>query len=329
MNRRKMVALTAGLLASTSWVATASAQADQSQKEFPNQPVTLVVPYAAGGATDVIARLIGQGLNETWKQPVVVSNRAGAGTTLGAGHVAKAAGNGYTLYMTTAAHTISSSLYKSLPYDPIKDFAPINLAAVIPVVLVSGPSLQVTDLNDLLKQMRAKPGMSVGSPGNGSPQHLTSALFKTRAKVDINHVPYRGDAPMLNDLIGGQVDCAFVTLSAALPYLKSGKIKAVALAHSRRSPAAPEVPTFAEAGFGQFEAATWFGLFGPSSMPAALQDKIYKDASAVVRRPEMTAKLLDMGADVVNLGPKDFADFMQAEVRNWAEAVRLSGAQVD
>jgi len=326
MNRRKVIAIAASMLVAAAW--TGGAQA-QSAASFPTKQVDLVVPYAAGGATDVIARLVGQGLSEKWKQPVVVNNRAGAGTVLGAGYVAKAAGDGYTLYMTTAAHTISKSLYKKLPYDPIKDFAPINLAAVIPVVLVTGPGLQAKDLNDLIGQMRAKPGMSMASPGNGSPQHLAGALFKSRANLEITHVPYRGDAPMLNDLIGGQVDFAFVTLSAALPHIKAGKIKPVALAHARRSPAIPDVPTFAETSFGKFEAATWFGLFAPSSTPAALQTKIYKDASAVVAQPELTAKLVEMGADVVNLAPKEFASFIDSEVKSWSEAVRLSGAQVD
>jgi tripartite-type tricarboxylate transporter receptor subunit TctC len=298
-------------------------------QSYPNKPVTIVVPYAAGGATDVIARLIGEGLSESWKQPVLVSNRSGAGTVIGATHVAKSAGDGYTLYMTTAAHTISASLYKTLPYSPVKDFAPINLASVVPLVLVTGSSLDVKNLQDLLRVAKVAPGMTIASPGSGSPQHLAGALLQEKANITLTHVPYRGDAPMLADLIGGQVQMAFVTLSSALPHIKTGKIKPVALAHPRRADVIADVPTFTEAGLAGFQAATWFGLFSPASMPADLRDKIYQAASRVVSNPELKAKLIDMGGDVVNLSPTEFAGFIDDEVKKWSDAVRLSGAQVN
>ena len=243
MNIRNRVAGLLACLGVLSVSGTGAANAADAPA-FPTKPVSIVVPYAAGGATDIIARLIGKRLGEVWKQPVVVVNKPGAGTVLGAGFVAKSPGDGYTLYMTTAAHTISGSLYRSLPYDPVKDFAPINLSAIVPLVLVVGPTVPAKDLPELLAYARSHPGATYASPGNGSPQHLAGALFKSKAGLELTHVPYKGDAPMLSDLMGGQVQMAFVTLSSALPHIKSGKLRAIALAHSKRSPTLPNVPTF-------------------------------------------------------------------------------------
>lgn len=297
---------------------------------YPDKPVTLVVPYPAGGATDVIARMIGEKLGQQWGQTVIINNRPGAGTTLAAEQLARSPGDGYTLYMTTAAHTISASLYRKLNYDPIKDFAPITLSSTIPLVLVTNPSLPVKDLKSLVAYAKASPqGLTYASTGNGTPQHLTGELFKSKTQTNLTHVPYRGDAPMITDLIGGQVQMAFVTLSAALPYIQSGKLKAIALASPVRVKAIGNVPTFAEAGMPGFEAATWFGLFGPASMPAALREQIAKDTEKVVAEPAMTQKLIEMGGVVNNLGPQQFQDFIQAEAKRWGEAVQLSGARID
>ncbi|MGY6270734.1 tripartite tricarboxylate transporter substrate binding protein [Achromobacter denitrificans] len=297
---------------------------------YPDKPVTLVVPYPPGGATDVIARLIAEKLPAAWGQQVIVNNRPGAGTTVAAEAVARSPGDGYTLYMTTAAHTISASLYKKLNYDPLKDFAPLTLTSTIPLVLVATPSLPVNNLAELISYAKASPqGLSMASTGNGTPQHLAGELFKAKAGLNLIHVPYRGDAPMLTDLIGGQVQMAFVTLSAALPHIQSGKLKAIALAHPRRVEAIGQVPTMAEAGMKNFEAATWFGLFAPSSMPADLREKIYQDVSKIVATPEMTKKLQDMGGDVNNSSPQQFQAFINDEAQRWAEGVKLSGAQID
>lgn len=297
---------------------------------YPDKPVTLVVPYPAGGATDVIARMIAEKLPDTWGQSVVVNNRPGAGTTVAAEAVARSPGDGYTLYMTTAAHTISASLYKKLNYDPLKDFAPITLTATIPLVLVTTPSLKVKNLDELIAYGKKAPeGMTMASTGNGTPQHLTGEIFKSKTGLNLIHVPYKGDAPMLTDLIGGQVQMAFVTLSAALPHIQAGKLNAVALAHSRRVDAIKDVPTMDESGMKGFEAATWFGLFAPATMPADQREKIYQDVSKIVGTPEMTKKLQAMGGDVNNSSPKEFQDFINAEAARWAEGVKLSGAQVD
>jgi tripartite-type tricarboxylate transporter receptor subunit TctC len=305
------------------------AGANVSAQIFPTKPVSIVVPYPPGGATDVVARLIAQRLSVAWGQPVVVNNKPGAGTVLGAESVAKAPGDGYTLYMTTAAHTISASLYKKLPYDPFKDFTPITLTSVVPLVLVVSNSVPAKTLPELVGYLQAHPGSTFASTGNGTPQHLTGALFSAQNKLAMTHVPYRGDAPMLTDIIGNQVHMAFVTLSAALPHIKAGKVRAIALAHSKRVDALPDVPTFAQAGVPNFEAATWFGLLGPASLPANLKNKIYQDVAKAVASPDLSARLLEMGGDVSNTTPEKFQAFMQAEAKNWAEAVKLSGAQVD
>jgi tripartite-type tricarboxylate transporter receptor subunit TctC len=308
---------------------TVLAGANASAQTYPAKPVSIVVPYPAGGATDVIARLVAQRLSATWGQPVIVNNRPGAGTLLGAESVAKAPGDCYTLYMTTAAHTISASLYKKLPYDPFKDFAPITLTSVVPLVLVASNSVPAKSLPELISYLKAHPGSTFASTGNGTPQHLTSALFNAQNKLEMTHVPYRGDAPMLADIIGNQVQIAFVTLSAALPHIKAGKIRAIALAHSKRVDALPEVPTFAQSGGANFEAATWFGLLAPASLPASLKKRIYEDVSKAVATPELSGRLVEMGGEVSNSTPEKFETFMQAEAKNWAQAVKLSGAQID
>lgn len=300
-----------------------------SAQNYPSKPVSIVVPYPAGGATDVIARMVAEKLSTAWAQPVVVNNKPGAGTLIAAESVAKSPGDGYTLYMTTAAHTISASLYKKLPYDPIKDFAPITLTSTIPLVLVTTPSLQVKSLQDLVAHAKANAGMPFASTGNGTPQHLTMELFKAKSGLSLTHVPYKGDSPMLTDLIGGQVPMAFVTLSAAMPHIKAGKLRAIALAHGKRVAGIADVPTFAEAGMPGFLAATWFGLFAPSSMPVDLQNRIYRDVAKIVAEPAFTAKLVEMGGDVDNSSPEDFRSLVAAETKRWGEAVRISGAQVD
>ena len=301
-----------------------------TSKSFPEKKVTLVVPYPAGGATDVIGRMIAEKLPARWKQQVIVSNRSGAGTTVAAESVARAPGDGYTLYISTAAHTISASLYGRLKYDPIKDFVPITLISTIPLVMVINPTLPVNSLDELMRYANAqKNGLTLASTGNGTPQHLAGELFKAKTGAPLTHVPYKGDTPMLTDLIGGQVQVAFVTLSAALPYIKSGKLKPIALAHPQRAAALPAVPTMAEAGLPDFTAATWFGIFGPGTMSEALRQKISVDIQTIVAEPAMTQRLRDMGGEVNNSSPEAFQKVIASEVQRWSEAVRLSGARID
>ena len=301
-----------------------------AQGGFPARPVRLIVPYPAGGATDVIARMIGEKLTPMWGQPVVVENRAGAGATLGAELVARSEPDGYTLFETTSAHTISKSLYRNLSYDPIRDFTAITLTAIVPLVLVVSKRVPARDLAGFIAWGKAqRQGITFGSTGNGTAQHLTAALFKLRAEVPTEHVPYRGDAPLNTDVLAGLVDASFSTLSAVLPYIRSGEMTAIALAHPRRMDAIPDVPSFAEAGMRDFEAATWFGTFAPAALPEALRERIARDIGGIVADPAFTRRLVEMGGDVTNYGPARFDQFIAAETARWAEAVRVSGATVN
>ena len=315
-----------GLLAGSSLL-PASAGA---QSAFPTRPVRLVVPYPPGGATDVIARMIGEKLTAQWGQPVLIENRAGAGATLGAEVVARSEPDGYTLFETTSAHTISKSLYRDLPYDPVRDFTAITLTAIIPLVLVTAKRVPASDLSSFVSWARSQGrGVTFGTTGNGTAQHLTAALFKLKVNVNAEFVPYRGDAPLNTDLLAGLVDASFSTLSAVLPYINSGEVKAIALAHGRRMDAVGHVPTFAEAGMPDFEAATWFGTFAPAGLPVTLRDRIAHDIGAIVAEPAFTRRLVEMGGDVTNDPPARFDQFIAAETARWAEAVRVSGATIN
>ncbi len=301
-----------------------------AQGGFPTRPVRFVVPYPAGGATDVIARMIGERLSPLWGQPVVIENRAGAGTTVAAEFVARAEPDGHTLFETTSAHTISKSLYRSLSYDPIRDFTAITLTAIVPLVLVVSRRVPANDLAGFIAWGKSqRQGITFGSTGNGTAQHLASALFKLRAQVASEHVPYRGDSPLNTDLLAGLVDASFSTLSAVLPFIRNGEMKAIALAHPRRMDALPDVPTFAEAGMPGLEAATWFGTFAPAGMAPALRERIARDIRGIVAEPGFTRRLVEMGGDVTNDPPDRFDAFIAAETARWAEAVRVSGATVN
>lgn len=302
------------------------AAAVQAADSFPSKPVTMVVPYPAGGATDVVARAVAEKLTGAWKQSVIVENRAGAGTTIGASTVARAAGDGYTLFMTTSAHTISGHLYGKLNYDPVKDFAPITLVTKVPLVLVVNPSVPAKNLGEFLAYLK-QDGASVNfaSPGNGTAQHLSGELFKIATSSAITHVPYRGDAPAFTDLAGGQVQMMLATITSALPLIQGGKLRALAVANGKRVSALADVPTFAEAGMPNFEASTWFGLLAPASLKPALQQRLYQDVSAIVATPEMQKRIEDLGGEVVNSTPAAFAAFMTAEQAKWGQAVKAAG----
>lgn len=297
---------------------------------YPDKPIEMVIPYAAGGATDVIARMVISQLPEELGQPVVAVNRPGAGTTLAASGVARAASDGYTLYTTTAAHTISASLYRKLNYDPIKDFTPIHLIARIPIVLVTSPNYKVDSLDEYIRKAKnSKDGITVGSPGNGSPQHLAQAMFQNKTGAKFIHVPYRGDAPLITDMLAGQVQSAFITLSAALPQIQSGKLHAIAIANPTRIDAIKDVPTMTEAGLKDFNAATWFGIFGPAGLKSEIQQKLHAASAKVASDAPFTKRIEDMGGQIMELNPQQFGDYVKSEADQWAQAVNLSGARVD
>ena len=294
---------------------------------YPSKPVSMVVPYPAGGATDVVARAVAERLTQSWGQTVIVENRAGAGTTIGASSVARARGDGYTLFMTTSAHTISGHLYSKLNYDPVKDFAPITLVTKVPLVLVVNPAIPANTLPEFLAYLKQNGGqVNFASPGNGTAQHLSGELFKIATQSAITHVPYRGDSPAFTDLAGGQVQMMLATITSALPLIQSGKLRALAVANGKRVQALRDVPTFAEAGMPGFEAATWFGLLAPAAMPPEQAQRIYEDVSKIVATPDMQARIEGLGGEVVNSTPQAFAAFMQQEEEKWGRAVKASGA---
>ncbi|MCW0208864.1 MAG: tripartite tricarboxylate transporter substrate-binding protein, partial [Achromobacter sp.] len=247
--------------------------------------------------------------------------------TIGASAVARAQGDGYTLFMTTSAHTISGHLYTKLNYDPVKDFAPITLVTKVPLVLVVNPAVPATNLQEFLAYLKQDgAAVNFASPGNGTAQHLSGELFKIATQSAITHVPYRGDAPAFTDLAGGQVQMMLATITSALPLIQSGKLRALAVANGKRVQALRDVPTFAEAGMPGFEAATWFGLLAPSSLPPAQAQRIYEDVSKIVATPDMQARIEGLGGEVVNSTPEAFAVFMNQEQEKWGQAVKASGA---
>lgn len=306
------------------------AHAQGEAAPFPANPVKIIVPYAAGGATDIVARSVSEKMATLWGKPVFIENKPGAGTTLAAAQVARLPGDGYNLYMTTSAHTISGSIYKKLDFNPVADFAPLTLIAKVPLVLVVRPGLKVRTLDDFIRYAKANPDKaSFASPGNGTAQHLAGEMFNTKAQTRMAHVPYRGDAPAITDMMGGTVDAMFATLTVVLPHIASGKLTALALANGSRVEKVPDIPTFAEAGMKNFEAATWFGVLAPASMPKPLREQISKDIRSVVAQPDMRKKLIELGGEVVGNKPAEFESFMQAETGKWQDIIRTSGATVN
>ena len=298
---------------------------------YPTKPIRLVVPFPPGGATDIIARAVAQKLSETWGQSIVVDNRPGAGGNIGTELVAKAAPDGYTLEMgTVGTHAINASLYAKIPFDNVKDFAPIILVAGVPNVLEVTPSLPVNSVQELIAYAKANPGkLNFASSGNGTSIHLSGELFKTMTGVQMTHVPYKGSAPALADLIGGQVQLMFDNLPPSLAQIKAGKLRALAVTSSTRTAALPDIPTVAEAGVPGFEASSWFGLLAPAATPAPIVAKINAEIAKWLATPEAKEKLLAQGANAAGGTPDDFARHIGAETTKWAKVVKESGAKVD
>lgn len=300
-------------------------------QDFPRKTVRVVAPFAPGGATDLLARLVGQKLSERWGQSVLIDNRTGAGGHIGAELAARSAPDGYTLLVAGAPHAIGVSLYKKLNYDLAKDLAPISNLATYPSAIVVHPSLPVKTVKDLMALAKARPGqLNFGSAGSGSPNHLAIELFKTMAKVSMVHVPYKGGSgQMVGDLLAGQVQLASIGLPPAMPYVKTGRLRVIAVTGAKRSPLLPDAPTVAEAGLPGFDVTSWYGMFAPAATPRDIVNKVNADIAASLSTPDMKERLASSGAEPAPTSPEDLGRLVREEIAKWSKVVAESGAKVD
>ncbi|WP_432207620.1 Bug family tripartite tricarboxylate transporter substrate binding protein [Cupriavidus gilardii] len=302
-----------------------------AQEPWPSRPVTIVVPFPAGGGTDAFARPLAAQLSKQLGKQFVIDNRGGAGGTVGASLASKAAPDGYTIFIGGAHHVIAPSFYKKLDYDIEKDFVPITVIAQPPQVVVVNPTkVQAKTLQELIAYARQNPGkLNYGSAGNGSSHHLAGELFKIQTKTFITHIPYKGAGPALSDLIAGQVDMVFDGLGSSAQHIRAGRIKALAVAAPKRSPAFPDVPTAAEAGVPNYEVSTWYALWVPKNTPKEISDKLYAEVNKALNTPELKQIWLNNGSETPSYTPDQFAQFQRAEIKRWAQVVQQSGAKMD
>lgn len=308
------------LLGATLAFTTAAALAQQ----YPTKPIRLIVTFSPGGALDILTRVLGQRLNESWRQPVIVENRLGAAGTIGSGFVAKSPPDGYTLLMgTTSTHGISPHLYKTAPYDPVKDFAAVSLVAWAPNVLVVHPSIPVRSVKELIAFAKARPGQLLfASSGSGGSMHLAGELFKSMAQVNMVHVPYKGSAAALIDIVSGRVHMIFTTVATALPYIQEGRVRALGVTIPKRTSILPEVPTIAEAGLPGYEMSGWIGLLAPAQTPAAVIAKINSEVREFVGTSEAKQRMNTLGWDPVGSSPEEFAQVVADEFPKYGKIMR-------
>jgi len=305
-------------------IGTAQAQ------NWPTKPVTLIVPFAPGGTTDIVGRIIAQQLTEKLGQTFVVENIGGAGGTLGATNAARAAPDGYTVFMATVAHTMAPGIYKRLAYDFEKDFDPITVVATVPNILIVNPNLPVHNVAELIAYLKANPGkVSYGSAGVGSTEHMSAELFKSLSGTEMVHVPYRGGAPMLADLVAGNIQMAIETSGAATPFVKAGSVRALAVSPAKRSPLFPELPTLAESGLKGYDVATWYGFLVPKGTPEPIRTKLYNTTAEILRSPEIVKKLADFGAEPGGEPPAQFAAFIKEETDKWVGLAKKAGISAE
>ena len=302
-----------------------------SGETYPAKPIHFIVPYPAGGPLDTVARLLGQKVSESVRQPVIVENRPGAGGNIGADLVAKSAPDGYTILMgAVATHAINPTLYAHIPYDPVKDFAPVTQVASTPNVLIVNPSLPVASVKEFIAYAKAHPdALNFGSGSTGSAGHLAGELFKAMAGVRMVHVPYKGAGPAMQDLIGGRIQLMFDNLASSLAQMRAGRVKALAVTTAKRSALAPELPTIAESGLPGFDISTWFGVFAPGGTPRDIVERLHAEFVKALADPAVRETMLKLGAEPVGNTPAEFAAYIQSEARKYAEVIKASGARVD
>jgi tripartite-type tricarboxylate transporter receptor subunit TctC len=329
MTRRPLAALFMGATVVLALCATAVGPA--SAQTYPDRAVRLIVPFPAGGTVDAIARTVAQQLSESLRQPVVVENRAGGAGSIGSEAVARATPDGYTLLMGTAStHGTNPAVQKALPYDPVKDFTPVALVATTPYILVVNPAVPAATTAELLALVRAQPGkLNYGSYGTGSSNHLATELFRAMTGADIVHVPYKGGAPAMTDLLAGQVQLMFDVFTTSSPHLRSGKLKLLGVGALRRSSLAPDTPTLAEAGVAGFEAGTFFGIFAPAGTPRGAVDRLNAEVNRALGTPEMKERLAAAGAEPGGGPPAELGQLVAAEVAKWTRLVRERNLRFD
>lgn len=324
--RRRLTAAVLGAPVAASLPGFATAQ-----ESWPSKPIRLIVPFTPGGATDILGRIVAQELGKALNVSVLVENRAGAGGNIGAEIVAKAAPDGYTILMCTiSTQSINPSLYPKLPFDAGKDLTPVTLVATVPNVLVVNPSVPANSVQELIALAKSRPGkLNYGSSGNGSSVHLSGELFKSMTGTFMTHIPYRGSAPAVADLMAGQLDLMFDNLPSVIAHIRSGKLRALAVTSPKRSASLPELPTIAEAGVPGFDATAWFGVMAPTGTPAQAVNRMQQVLARALATPEIRERLLGLGAEGVGNTPEAFGQFIRAETAKWANLVKISGAKID
>jgi len=332
---------TASLLLLAAWSAAALAQTPSagpstqpgtgSGPAYPSRPIRIVVAYTPAGTTDILARAVGQKMTESWGQPVIVDNRPGANGNIGTEVAARATPDGYTILMATAAtHSINNTLYPGLKWDAVRDFAPISLVALVPNILVVSNALPVRSVKELIAYAKANPGkLTHGSPGNGSTSHLSMELFKSLTGTRMIHVPYKGSAPVLADLMGGQISLTMDNIPVYLPHAQAGKIRALAVGSRKRTPAAPDLPTAEEAGVPGLVAVSWFGLAAPARAPQPIVERLSKETARILKLPDVHKRISDLGAEAVGGTPQEFAAFIQSEIAKWRKVIEDAGVRLN
>jgi tripartite-type tricarboxylate transporter receptor subunit TctC len=298
---------------------------------WPSKPIRYIVPFAPGGTTDILGRMVAAGLSSSFGQPVVVENKPGQAGSIGAAELARAAPDGYTLGGgTISSHAINATLYPRLPYDPLKDFAPITMLATLPNMLIVHPSLNVNSVAELIALLKSNPNKySFGSAGNGTSQHISGELFKIMTGTQMQHIPYKGSGPMIPDLLAGTIQLSFENITTAYPQVKGGKLKALAVTSSKRSFVAPEVATMAEAGLAGYDISSWQAMYAPAGTPGEIVARLHAETAKLLRSPENQKKLNDLGLDAGGMPPEELAALMRADIPRLGKVVRESGAKVD
>jgi tripartite-type tricarboxylate transporter receptor subunit TctC len=315
---------TTGVLAALMLATPASAQ-------FPTKPIHIIVPFPAGGSADIMARVVGQKMTETWGQPVVVDNRPGAGGNIAAELAAKSASDGYTLFLcTVGTHAIHQTLYDKLPFDPLRDFSAVAYIAGVPNVVVVHPSVPAKNVKELIAFVKARPGqVNFGSPGAGSSVHMSGEMLKVMAGLDMAHIPYKGNPQAVTDLMAGQIQLMITNMPAVVPYIQSGRLRALAVTTKTRSLALPDLPTMEEAGLPGYESSAWFGLVSPAAVSRDIVDRLNAEVARIVGLADVKRSLAGQGADPRVMTPDEFGAFMKAETTKWAKIVKASGARAD